>query len=88
MEIATPNAHHLCHEGTINDLCDVVRETTYAIHVYHGHGHRKKSMKMPWSTGWANSVFKFSSPLGHFPRNHLFVEVFHWLMNHLLSSRL
>jgi len=24
---------------TINQLCDVVRETAYAIHVYHGHGH-------------------------------------------------
>ena len=24
------------------DLCDVVRETAYAIHVYHGHGHLEK----------------------------------------------
>jgi GxxExxY protein len=24
------------------ELCDVVRETAYAIHVYHGHGHLEK----------------------------------------------
>ncbi len=27
---------------TINELCDIVRETAYAIHVYHGHGHLEK----------------------------------------------
>ena len=27
---------------TINELCDIVRETGYAIHVYHGHGHLEK----------------------------------------------
>lgn len=27
---------------TINDLCDVIRETSYAIHVYHGDGHLEK----------------------------------------------
>jgi GxxExxY protein len=27
---------------TINELCNVVRETAYAIHVYHGHGHLEK----------------------------------------------
>jgi GxxExxY protein len=27
---------------TVNELCDVVRETAYAIHVYHGHGHLEK----------------------------------------------
>ena len=27
---------------TINELCDVIRETAYAIHVYHGHGHLEK----------------------------------------------
>ncbi|MBU4201463.1 MAG: GxxExxY protein [Verrucomicrobia bacterium] len=27
---------------TINELCDAVRETAYAIHVYHGHGHLEK----------------------------------------------
>ena len=27
---------------TINELCDIVRETEYAIHVYHGHGHLEK----------------------------------------------
>jgi GxxExxY protein len=26
----------------INDLCDKVRKTAYAIHVYHGHGHLEK----------------------------------------------
>jgi GxxExxY protein len=26
----------------INDLCNVVREIAYAIHVYHGHGHMEK----------------------------------------------
>lgn len=27
---------------TLNELCDMVRETAYAIHVYHGHGHLEK----------------------------------------------
>ncbi len=27
---------------SINDLCDIVRETAYAIHLYHGHGHLEK----------------------------------------------
>jgi GxxExxY protein len=27
---------------TIKELGDVVRETAYAIHVYHGHGHLEK----------------------------------------------
>ncbi len=27
---------------TINELCDVVRQTAYAIHVYHGLGHLEK----------------------------------------------
>jgi GxxExxY protein len=26
----------------INELCDFVRETAYAIHYYHGHGHMEK----------------------------------------------
>ncbi len=26
----------------VNALCDRVRETAYAIHVYHGHGHLEK----------------------------------------------
>jgi GxxExxY protein len=26
----------------INKLCDIVRETSYAIHYYHGHGHLEK----------------------------------------------
>lgn len=27
---------------SINELCDVIRETGYAIHLYHGHGHLEK----------------------------------------------
>lgn len=27
---------------SINELCDIVRQTAYAIHVYHGHGHLEK----------------------------------------------
>ena len=27
---------------SINELCDLVRETSYAIHVYHAHGHMEK----------------------------------------------
>ena len=27
---------------TINNLCDIVRQTSYDIHVYHGHGHLEK----------------------------------------------
>ncbi len=27
---------------TINELCDIVRETSYVIHVFHGHGHLEK----------------------------------------------
>lgn len=27
---------------TINELCDIVRETAYAVHQYHGHGHMEK----------------------------------------------
>jgi GxxExxY protein len=27
---------------TIKELCDAVRETAYAIHLYHGHGHLEK----------------------------------------------
>ncbi|MBL8812983.1 MAG: GxxExxY protein [Planctomycetaceae bacterium] len=27
---------------TINELCDLVRETGYAIHLYHGSGHLEK----------------------------------------------
>lgn len=27
---------------TVNQLCDLVRQTAYAIHVYHGHGHLEK----------------------------------------------
>jgi GxxExxY protein len=27
---------------SINELCELVRETAYAIHLYHGHGHLEK----------------------------------------------
>lgn len=27
---------------TINELCDIVRETGYAIHLFHAHGHLEK----------------------------------------------
>lgn len=27
---------------TINELCDIARQTSYNIHVYHGHGHLEK----------------------------------------------
>ena len=27
---------------TIKELCDTVRSTAYAIHLYHGHGHLEK----------------------------------------------
>jgi GxxExxY protein len=27
---------------TINELCDLVRQTAYSIHLYHGHGHLEK----------------------------------------------
>jgi GxxExxY protein len=29
-------------EQKIKDLCDLVRQTSYDIHVYHGHGHLEK----------------------------------------------
>jgi GxxExxY protein len=28
--------------SSINELCELVRETAYAIHRYHGHGHLEK----------------------------------------------
>jgi GxxExxY protein len=28
--------------SAMSELCDAVRETAYAIHVYHGHGHLEK----------------------------------------------
>jgi len=28
--------------STISELCDAVRQTAYAIHFYHGHGHLEK----------------------------------------------
>jgi hypothetical protein len=27
---------------TVNELCDIVRETAYAVHVFHGQGHLEK----------------------------------------------
>jgi GxxExxY protein len=35
-------AGNFCVMKTIPQLCDIVRETAYAIHVYHGHGHLEK----------------------------------------------
>ena len=32
---------------SINELCDVVRETSYAIHIFHGHGHLGKVYENP-----------------------------------------
>ena len=32
----------------IKDLCDRVRETAYAIHIYHGHGHLEKIYENRW----------------------------------------
>ena len=34
--------HRILLMKTINELCDVVRETSYAVHVYHGYGHLEK----------------------------------------------
>ena len=34
--------HRISLMKTISELCDVVRETSYAVHVYHGHGHLEK----------------------------------------------
>ena len=41
------NANHKDHKGhkrteDIKTLCDIVRQTAYAIHCYHGHGHLEK----------------------------------------------
>ncbi len=30
------------HNGSINQLCDLVRETSFAIHRFHRHGHQEK----------------------------------------------
>ncbi|HEY1107279.1 MAG TPA: GxxExxY protein [Opitutaceae bacterium] len=30
------------HSGTINELCDIVRETSFAVHRFHRHGHVEK----------------------------------------------
>jgi GxxExxY protein len=40
-----PQLHVSCGQKTmqtIKELCDVVRQTAYDIHVYHGHGHLEK----------------------------------------------
>ncbi len=36
------NETHEQKAGAVMRLCDVIRETAYAIHVYHGHGHLEK----------------------------------------------
>jgi hypothetical protein len=41
---------------TINELCRVVRETAYAVHLYHGHGHLEKVYENRWPTAWAKRV--------------------------------
>ena len=41
----------------IMQLCDIVRQTSYAIHVYHGHGHLEKVYETPWLIGCAKSVW-------------------------------
>src|SRR5258708_23146974 len=30
------------HPGSVNQLCDLVRETSFAIHRFHRHGHQEK----------------------------------------------
>ena len=40
--IRTPEEANFGVMKTIHELCDIVRETSYAIHVYHGHGHLEK----------------------------------------------
>src|SRR5690242_2368791 len=45
MFFTTRNAKNSKETGMQKDvkaLCDLVRETSYAIHVYHGHGHLEK----------------------------------------------
>lgn len=37
-----PKEHEQMNSKTINQLCDVVRETSFAIHQYHRHGHVEK----------------------------------------------
>ena len=34
---------------TINELCDLVRETSFAIHQYHRHGHLEKIYENAWA---------------------------------------
>lgn len=36
---------------TIFELCDVIRETSYAIHEYHGQGHLEKVYENAWHIG-------------------------------------
>ncbi len=38
----TLNQHLETAMKTIKELCDLVRETAYAIHIYHGHRHLEK----------------------------------------------
>jgi len=40
--MSLPEAVNFGLMKTIRELCDIVRETAYAIHVYHGHGHLEK----------------------------------------------
>jgi hypothetical protein len=36
----------------INELCELVRETAYAIHIYHGHGHLEKVYENALAQNW------------------------------------
>lgn len=38
----------------INTLCDIIRETSFAIHCYHHMGIWRKSMKTPSHTAYAS----------------------------------
>lgn len=38
----------------INELCDLVRETSFAIHRFHRHGHVEKIYEKPWSIACAS----------------------------------
>lgn len=44
-------------------LCDIVRETSFAIPCYHATGISKKFTRTHWHTGWANSVCVSSSSI-------------------------
>ena len=64
----------------LNELCDMVRQTAYAIHCYHGHGHLEKVYENALAhrlrrgfTPSNNTKSKFSTKMGH-PSADLMVE--------------